>query len=153
MGAPSFAHFAKGGSSDCLGPNPSRGRRSKRDLSPSFIHPHRSRLVEQVETIAAPEPFLRRTHQLPLHRIAMHISQFLYALLRSPYIEVVETSLPEWSAQNVISRQPPNVRINPLVVGQQCASRALFPNRPIVPPPLIFSDLESALSAIRTVSV
>src|ERR1700728_2287977 len=56
----------------------------------------------------------------------MHVSQFLYALLRSPYIEVVETSLPEWSAQNVISRQPPNVRINPLVVGQQCASRALF---------------------------
>jgi hypothetical protein len=66
VGAPFFAHFAKGGNS---------GRRervvflhssysiAKRNLGPAHIHSHRAGLVEKIETIAAPSPQLRRFHQ------------------------------------------------------------------------------------------
>src|ERR1700733_4289341 len=54
LGAPSFAHLAKGGSSDCLGPNPSRGRRSKTFLS-SFIQPHRSYQQHRIPPLQKPQ--------------------------------------------------------------------------------------------------
>ena len=51
--------------------------------SPALIHSHRSGFVQQIKTVTAPAPFLRRAHQAPLHRIAMPISQLLHALRTS----------------------------------------------------------------------
>src|SRR5271170_5788168 len=70
----------------------------KRNLRPALVHSHRSGFVQEIEAITAPAPILWHTHRSPLHRIAMHIPQLLYALLRRPYIEVVETGLPEYSS-------------------------------------------------------
>jgi hypothetical protein len=43
------------------------------NLPPTFIHTHRSGFVQKIKTITAPTPLLGRTHQAPLHRIAVHI--------------------------------------------------------------------------------
>src|SRR5438552_10980139 len=68
-----------------------RSRRLKRDLRPAFIHSHRSGFVQEIETITAPPPFLRRAHQSAPYRIPMHVPQFFDPLLRRPHVEVVET--------------------------------------------------------------
>src|SRR5438034_2604935 len=82
-----------------------RRRRLKRNPRPAFIHSHWSGLVQEIETITAPPPLLRQVHQTALHRIPVHIPQFLHALFRRPNIEVVETSLPERPARRSVSKQ------------------------------------------------
>jgi hypothetical protein len=99
---------------------------AKRNLRPSFVHPHRPGFVQKVETITAPTPFLRRIHQAPLYWIAMHIPQLLHALLAGPNVEVVKARLPERRAQNSISKKATLARVRPLLLRQQSAGRALF---------------------------
>src|ERR1035438_1702551 len=103
VGAPSFAHFAKGGSRRCLRDGVrSCCLRAERNLPPALIHSHRPSFVQQVRTITAPPPFLRRTRQSPLHRIPVRIPQLLHPFLLRPHVEVIETSLPERRVQNRI---------------------------------------------------
>ena len=129
MGAPSFAHLAKGGyrTASSLGFCVRRSRHSipKRNLSPSHIHLHASWFVQQVEPIAAPPPPLRRFHQSTLHRIAMHVPQFLNALFRSPDVEVVETRPPE-RPPSFFLKQFPLARITRFSPRQQCARCTLL---------------------------
>src|SRR5271170_1769994 len=70
----------------------------KRNPRPALVHSHRSGFVQEIESITAPAPLLRHSRQSSLHRIAMHIAELLYALLRRPYVEIVETGLPEYSS-------------------------------------------------------
>src|SRR5205085_4950500 len=44
---------------------------------------------------AAPLPIFGPRHQLSLHRIAMHVAQFFYALALAPHREVIIPNLPE----------------------------------------------------------
>jgi hypothetical protein len=59
------------------------------------VHRDRTFLAEGVEAEAAPAPLLRALHQSARDRIAMHVAQFLDALLLGPNVEVVEARLPE----------------------------------------------------------
>src|SRR4051812_19437512 len=59
------------------------------------VNRHQSGLSEGVMTEAAPAPLRGFFDQTTLHRIAVHVAQFLDALLRRPYIEVIEAGLPE----------------------------------------------------------
>src|SRR5438105_447160 len=81
-----------------------RHRRLTRNLRPAFIYSHGRGFVEEIETITAPLPLLRQVHQTALHRIPVHIPQFLDALGRRPNIEVVETRLPERRAEECLQR-------------------------------------------------
>jgi hypothetical protein len=56
----------------------------KRNLSPPLIDPDWSAFTETIKSVTAPTPLLGRLHQSALHRVAMHVSQFLPALLGSP---------------------------------------------------------------------
>src|ERR1700683_2599257 len=44
---------------------------------------------------ARPLPIFRTCHQAPRHWVAMYVAEFLGALLRRPYVEVVVPRLPE----------------------------------------------------------
>ena len=103
-----------------------RRRRLKRNPRPAFIHSHWSGLVQEIETITAPPPILRRTHQSALYRIPMHVPQFFDPLLRRPHVEVVETRLPERRARESVSEQPALAWVRPFLLGQQGAGGALF---------------------------
>ena len=46
--------------------------------APSPIHSHRPRVAEKIEMITAPAPIFRCRHQTSLHRIPVHILQFLH---------------------------------------------------------------------------
>jgi hypothetical protein len=83
----------------------SRRTIAKRNLGPAFIHSDRPGFVQKVKTITAPPPLFGCADQAPLDRIAMHIPQFLHALLRGPHVEVVEAGLPERRAQNGIGNR------------------------------------------------
>src|SRR5579863_434898 len=115
-GAPFFARFAKGGHHERLRQRSLCRPISKRDPGPSLIHSHRSGLVQKIETITAPAPFLGCVHQSPLHRIAMYVSQLLGALFRRPYVEVVEARLPERPALRIAGEQIGLARVLPLVL-------------------------------------
>ena len=85
VGAPSFAGFF------CEGRVPRRPAAAKlrhpipeRNHGPSLIQPYQPGLFEKIETITAPAPLLGRLHQSALYRVAMHIPEFLHALLRRP---------------------------------------------------------------------
>ena len=125
-GAPSFAFCAKGGYHERM-QRRSLGRSiSKRDLGPALIHPHRAHLFHKVETITAPAPLFRRFHESSFHRIAMHVPQLLYALLRGPHVEVVEAGLPECSALRLPGKQTGLARVSPFAFRQQGSRRALL---------------------------
>ncbi len=51
----------------------------KRSTQP--VHPQDRRLVEIIKPETRPRPLVRRTHQPSLHRIIVHVIQFLEALL------------------------------------------------------------------------
>src|SRR5258706_310864 len=51
--------------------------------------------TEKIGAEAAPAPKFRRRHQTALHRVAVHVAQFLDALALCPNIEVVESLLPD----------------------------------------------------------
>jgi hypothetical protein len=50
-----------------------------------------------VKTIAAPHPLFGRLHQLPFHRIEVHVIQFLILFACAPDVEVIKSALPEVS--------------------------------------------------------
>jgi len=56
----------------------------------------------------------------------MHIPQLFRALLRGPYVEVVEARLPERSAPGLVSKQTALARVPPFALGQQSVGRALL---------------------------
>src|SRR6266576_2744848 len=58
------------------------------------IQLYQTALVEGIVTITAPPPHLRRLHQPALHRVAMHVFQFLDPLPIRPNVEVIKASLP-----------------------------------------------------------
>src|SRR5208283_898309 len=89
----------------------------KRNLRPALVHAHRPGLIQQIETIAAPAPLLGRLHQSSLHRITMHISQFLHLLLGGRYVEVVEAGLPKCSARGLVSEQIALAGVAPFALG------------------------------------
>src|SRR5208282_1897329 len=98
----------------------------KRNLLPALIHAHRPRRVHKMEAITAPAPILRRRGQTTLHRIAVHIPQFLYSLLLRPNVEVIEAGLPEWHAHRNLAKQLGLAWIARFSFRQQGTSRALL---------------------------
>ena len=83
VGAASLAHFAKGGNQECLlrwGPITPQALETR----PAFIHTHRPGFIQQIETIAAPVPFLRRAHQAPLGTFPTLSRAPTLALFHSP---------------------------------------------------------------------
>ncbi len=62
----------------------SRRRRSKRNHRPAFIRTHRPGFIQQIETMAAPVPFLRRAHQAPLGTFPTLSRAPTLALFHSP---------------------------------------------------------------------
>jgi hypothetical protein len=126
VGAPSFAQFAKGGYHQRLQRRSLCRAISKRNLSPSLIHPHRSGLLQKIETINAPSPLFWRFHQSSFHRIPMHIPQLLDVLFCRPYVEVVEACLPECPAWRLRGKQIALARVPALALRQQRSRRALL---------------------------
>jgi hypothetical protein len=110
----SFAFFAKGRVVRMPAPAKLCRPTTERNLPPAFIHAHRPGFVQEIETITAPPPLLRCADQASLHWIAMHIPKLLYALLRSPHVEVVGARLPERSALRLVSKQIGLPRVPPL---------------------------------------
>jgi hypothetical protein len=70
----------------------------KRNLPPTFVDPHRLDLAEKIEPVTAPAPLFCQPDQSALHGIAMHVAQFLHALLCGRDVEVVEACLPKSAA-------------------------------------------------------
>ena len=128
VGAPSFAHFAKGGwQTACTsGIFLSRRARRKRYLSPSLIHAYRANLVEKIKAKATPAPVLRLRHQSSRHRIPVPITQLLHPLLVRPNVEIIKTALPEGRAFRSLPKQLNLPRIAALGLWQQGASRTLL---------------------------
>src|SRR6202166_5374430 len=129
VGAPSFAaFFAKGGrqTDRTMGLAFHAACPRNENLPPTLIHPHWPRLVEKIEAITAPAPILRCRRQPSLHRIAVHIAQFLHSLLLCPNIEIMEPSLPERRARRHLAKQFYLARIARFRFRQQGASRALL---------------------------
>src|SRR5258708_1607830 len=52
-------------------------------------------LAEKIGAEAAPAPKFRRLHQTALHRIAVHVAQFLHAFAFCPDVEIVKSLLPD----------------------------------------------------------
>jgi hypothetical protein len=52
-------------------------------------------LAEKIGAEAAPAPQFRRRHQTALHRIAVHVAQFLNAFAFRPDVEIVKSLLPD----------------------------------------------------------
>jgi hypothetical protein len=129
MGAPSFASFAKGGY------HPAESNRSayqkpyatgpKRNLSPPYIHLHRSSFAEKIIAITAPAPLLRRLNQSTFHRTAMHVLQPLEPFLLAPHIEIIEAGLPK-RAPGSPRKQFALSRISALSFRQKRLCRVLF---------------------------
>src|ERR1700730_497318 len=128
VGAPSFAAFCEGWVADWShnGLRLSRRVCLKRNLLPTLVHPLWSGLVEKIEAVTAPAPILRCRRQTSLHRIVVHIAQFLHPLLLCPNIEIMKTNLPERRARRNLAKQLDLARIARFRFRQQGASRALL---------------------------
>src|SRR5437870_1397219 len=66
------------------------------------VNRHQSGLLEGVMTEAAPAPLRGFFDQTALHWIAVHVAQLLGEFLRRPYVEVIETGLPESFRRRVV---------------------------------------------------
>jgi hypothetical protein len=73
------------------------GLRSSVDLDRPFFS-------QRVISVAAPTPLFRRRHQTTLHRIPVHIVQFLNDLFLREYVEVIRSGQPECWGKSVIRR-------------------------------------------------
>jgi len=58
-----------------------------------LIHSYQTGLAQEVGAETAPAPEFRGGHQTAIHRIPMHVAQFLDAFVFGPYVEVVEPLL------------------------------------------------------------
>ena len=102
MGVPRFSRFSRSGLSDswhrkglvlC-------GWRSNLHLEDlPLVDLDQPDLAEGISAETAPAPEFRGLHQATLHRVAVHVAQFLDTLVTTPDIEVVEAFLPDmlWS--------------------------------------------------------
>jgi len=63
------------------------------DLPLIDLHP--SGFPQRVGTVTAPAPEFRRRHQAALHRIPVHVAQFLDAFAFAPDVEILESLLPD----------------------------------------------------------
>src|SRR5437588_597131 len=82
LAAPFFAYVAKGGNHERMqqGFDHAAGARNQMVSQPSLTAP----FIQEVETVTAPAPFFRRFDQFALDQSAMHVHEFLDALLRRP---------------------------------------------------------------------
>ena len=89
-----FSRFLRSGLPDSpqLGIQLLRGRGSDLQLENfPLVDPYSTCLAEKIGAEAAPTPKFRRLHQTALHRIAVHVTQFLDALALCPDVEIVES--------------------------------------------------------------
>src|SRR4051812_921424 len=90
VGAPLLAFFARGGCRRylcCRSSNPHL-------QNAVIIEAQRAYLSPAVPVKAAPRPLLLLQHQASLHRIAVHVAQFLQPLAFRPHVEVIKSGLP-----------------------------------------------------------
>jgi hypothetical protein len=59
------------------------------------IHTYQTCSPALIKTPTAPWPVPRMFHQLPRHRIRMHVIQFLFHLAATIHVEIIEPSLPK----------------------------------------------------------
>jgi hypothetical protein len=93
-----FSRFLRSGLPDSpqLGIQLLRGRRWHPHLENfPLVDSYQTGFAEKVGAEAAPAPQFRRRHQTALYRIAVHVAQFLDALVFGPHVEVVESLLPD----------------------------------------------------------
>jgi hypothetical protein len=93
-----FSRFLRSGLPDSqqFGTPLSRGRGWHLHLENfPLVDSYHTGFAEEVGAKAAPAPQFRRHHQTALHRIAVHVAQFLNALAFGPDVEVVESLLPD----------------------------------------------------------
>ena len=83
-----------------------RFHRTRLDFQRPFlkVDANQTFLATKVRTEAAPPPLVRLFHQSSLHRIAMHIAEFLDPLPLRPHIEIVEALLPDGIGSKVPER-------------------------------------------------
>jgi hypothetical protein len=60
-----------------------------------IVHSHQTTLTARVEAEAAPLPLARLEHQSALHWVAVDVAQLFDAFAFAPYVEIVETLLPD----------------------------------------------------------
>ena len=127
VGAPFFAHSAKGGSREC----PARRGlitlpvlETRFSSGPHSLAPARLRPAGRTDNCSSAIAPARSPN--PLHRIAVHIPQPFHPLLCRPHLEVVEPSLPESPALSRVVKQVALARVPASVLGQQGPRRALL---------------------------
>src|SRR5260370_18474877 len=74
-------------------------------LGSGIVDSPQSRFSLRIVRPTAPRPVFRMFHQLPLHRIRMHILDLFFHLFCAPYIEVVKSPLPETAVVQFTSRK------------------------------------------------
>src|SRR5258706_8251718 len=62
---------------------------------PGFVHQNWAALSVGIVSETAPRPLFRFEHQFALDRIAVHVTQFFYALLLAEHHKVIEPALPD----------------------------------------------------------
>src|ERR1700747_557800 len=62
---------------------------------PTFVPENQAALRVSIVPVTAPRPLFRFEHQSALHRIAVHITQLLNALLLAEDDKIVEAALPD----------------------------------------------------------
>jgi hypothetical protein len=67
------------------------------------LHAHQSSLPVKVGTKTTPLPMFRLVHQSALHRVPVHVAQFLNVLMFRPHVEIVKAFLPHRSRFEVRS--------------------------------------------------
>src|SRR5690242_838864 len=92
---------------------------------PLFIHSHQACLTIGIGAIAAPCPLIRLRNQAALYWIAMHVAQFLHALLLRPRVVVVKAAVPDLTLLKRIGPELARsyLRAEP---GQYLVRKALF---------------------------
>ena len=93
-----FSRFLRSGLPDSqqLGIQLLRGRRRHLHLENfPLVDSYSTCLAEKISAEAAPAPKFRRLHQTALHRIAVHVAQFLNAFAFGPDVEIVKSLLPD----------------------------------------------------------
>ena len=69
--------------------------RSDRGPSGDGINADQSVFDVRIEEKTAPRPVLGMIDQFPFQRVHVHVVEFFHSLFQTPYIEIVETPLPE----------------------------------------------------------